>query len=420
MAFFDKYPYTDFHEMNLDWLLNKMRELEIEFDEFKVVNNITFSGQWDITKQYPAWTIVSDNNIGYVSIQPVPVGVPLTNGSYWVEVIDYTAQIAGLESRVIAIEDDIRDNIKPDIQTLDDELSELSEFVHHFNIICISDSYGLGTDGDGLHWDERVKQALNISNANFHRSAINGSGFTPHSGQPTFLDQLTTISASITNKDEITDIIVLGGCNDRDASRSDILSYMNSFCTYAKANYINAKIHIAHAGRIWKESELPKFSGLTIPLYSRCGIYGANYIKGSENIMHQYSLFNADLIHPNADGVLEIGIAMVEGLLSDTCEVARTIIPTFNSYTAGIASATFDSPLRMTQQNNVIQALFQGLGSITVNFSAESSQSGNQDIGTLSDTLMFGGQYAPYGFTEATGLSAQPANSRRLNDEQRH
>ena len=26
--FFDKYPYTDFHELNLDWILSKMRELE--------------------------------------------------------------------------------------------------------------------------------------------------------------------------------------------------------------------------------------------------------------------------------------------------------------------------------------------------------------------------------------------------------
>ena len=76
MAF--KLPWSNFHELNLDWLIARMKELQIQFDEFVVVNHITFSGQWDITKQYPAWTIVSDNNIGYVSIQPVPVGVVLT------------------------------------------------------------------------------------------------------------------------------------------------------------------------------------------------------------------------------------------------------------------------------------------------------------------------------------------------------
>lgn len=130
MATNQRYPYTDIHELNLDWLLTKMKELKIDFDEFKVVNQISFSGAWDITKNYPAWTIVSDNNIGYVSIQPVPAGVLLTNGDYWREVIDYSAQIAGLQSRVVAIEDDIDDNIKPDITALQGDVSDLQSQIN--------------------------------------------------------------------------------------------------------------------------------------------------------------------------------------------------------------------------------------------------------------------------------------------------
>lgn len=33
MGFFNKYPYTDFHELNADWLLKKMQELDKRLDE---------------------------------------------------------------------------------------------------------------------------------------------------------------------------------------------------------------------------------------------------------------------------------------------------------------------------------------------------------------------------------------------------
>lgn len=32
MGFFDKYPYTDFHELNLDWVLNHFKDFITEID----------------------------------------------------------------------------------------------------------------------------------------------------------------------------------------------------------------------------------------------------------------------------------------------------------------------------------------------------------------------------------------------------
>lgn len=102
--FWNKYPYTDFHELNLDWILEEIKKLHEDMDEFEALNQITFDGAWDITKQYPAWTIVNDNGAGYISIRPVPAGVVLTNTDYWRGVVDYTATIADLQNRVIVLE----------------------------------------------------------------------------------------------------------------------------------------------------------------------------------------------------------------------------------------------------------------------------------------------------------------------------
>ena len=39
MAIFNEYPYTNIHELNLNWLIKKMKEMHISFDDLeKYVN----------------------------------------------------------------------------------------------------------------------------------------------------------------------------------------------------------------------------------------------------------------------------------------------------------------------------------------------------------------------------------------------
>ncbi|MBO7677268.1 MAG: hypothetical protein J6S49_07120 [Erysipelotrichaceae bacterium] len=86
------YPYTNFHEMNLDWIIRVIKNLEKSMNDFVVANRLIFANplEWDISKNYAMNTFVIDElGNGYLSIRPVPSGVSLTNSSYWMKVFNF-------------------------------------------------------------------------------------------------------------------------------------------------------------------------------------------------------------------------------------------------------------------------------------------------------------------------------------------
>ena len=96
MGLFDHFPYTNVHELNLDWVLSMMKALEAEWEAFIAGNSLQFADPMlhDVTKTYAKNTIVlDDTGNAYVSLQAVPVGVGLQNEDYWLMVFDYEAFI---------------------------------------------------------------------------------------------------------------------------------------------------------------------------------------------------------------------------------------------------------------------------------------------------------------------------------------
>lgn len=91
-GFLSRYNFTDFHELNLDWLILKMIELNEIVENFVSLNAIKYADpiQWSIDRQYEKNTVVVDPSTGtaYISVQPVPLGVALTSPDYWTVIFD--------------------------------------------------------------------------------------------------------------------------------------------------------------------------------------------------------------------------------------------------------------------------------------------------------------------------------------------
>lgn len=109
MGLFDQFPYTNFHELNLDWLLRMLKELNQKVENFVSLNTIKYANpiQWDITTQYEVNTVVIDpaTGIAYISVQPVPTGVAIGNQDYWTIIFDLSAIIGTINSNLTAHDD---------------------------------------------------------------------------------------------------------------------------------------------------------------------------------------------------------------------------------------------------------------------------------------------------------------------------
>ena len=84
-----KAPYTNFHDLNLDWIMDALNEFNTKLTNFVSLATIKYANpiQWDITSQYEANTVVVDSHgNAYLSVQPVPSGVSLDRTEFWTKI----------------------------------------------------------------------------------------------------------------------------------------------------------------------------------------------------------------------------------------------------------------------------------------------------------------------------------------------
>ena len=108
----NNWPYTDLHNLNLDWIINKIKDLQEQVTEFtqdlphvSAWNN----GTWDQTHAYDANEIVFDDNKMYLSLRSVPAGVLISNTSYWTEIADMGFDPSAIIAAITALQGDVQD-----------------------------------------------------------------------------------------------------------------------------------------------------------------------------------------------------------------------------------------------------------------------------------------------------------------------
>lgn len=94
MSFFE-FPHTRTYDTDLGWLIKAVNLMKVTLDQFVSLNTIKYANpiQWDITTQYETNTVVIDpiSGVAYISVQPVPSGVNISNTDYWTVIFDLGA-----------------------------------------------------------------------------------------------------------------------------------------------------------------------------------------------------------------------------------------------------------------------------------------------------------------------------------------
>lgn len=112
-----RWPYTDYHNLNLDWILDTLKKQDAAIADFISLNSITYANplQWDITRQYPKNQVVLDTNgDGYLSVQPVPVGVEIDNPDYWTKIGNFSELWSTVKLAITAADEGLKTTASAD------------------------------------------------------------------------------------------------------------------------------------------------------------------------------------------------------------------------------------------------------------------------------------------------------------------
>lgn len=143
-----KAPYTNFHDLNLDWIVDTLNDFNARLTNFVSLATIKYANpiQWDITNQYEANTVVVDSlGNAYLSVQPVPSGVSLDRTEYWTKIGNFDELFANVK-KAITPNDEGHSTTATAARAVDDLVWVNGALVRITRAMSIGDAYAPGSN----------------------------------------------------------------------------------------------------------------------------------------------------------------------------------------------------------------------------------------------------------------------------------
>lgn len=288
-----KFPYTNFHEMNLTWVIETVKKLVNEWVEMQG-DFSNLQGDFEELKKY---------------------------------VTDYFAKLE-IDKEVRKILEEMKTSGELSEIISDALLQGALARVNKPTVLILSDSYGAGENLSNKEnsWAYMLKNALEKNGYTVKLSAIEGYGFKAN-GTKTFTSMLNTLATSMTTNDKtnVVKVIVGGSYNDRNAPESDISQGMIDFQSAISNNFENCKnVVVCPMGWTWEGHQqgihtsttyISVIKAIKIWIYSAARL-GFSVIPAYQGMLYESS-FSNDGVHPSDQGhknILNMVIGAFDGL----------------------------------------------------------------------------------------------------------
>ena len=304
MALFENFPYVNFHELNLDWIMKTVKDFQ---ENYTTIDETIENGKTEIDDEATEALAELDRNLN-----------------------------------------DALSRIEYSIQTT------------QRRFIILADSYGNRLNAAGKTFGQMVQEALGIPSDNYHYAALPGASFGTNDGSLKYLTMLQAIEDD--HPETITDIIVECGANDNYIAFAQVNAALEQFANYAKVIYPKAKIYLFACGLTMEQTRLYDRKWATLQAFKNASQYGMAMIQNSDSILMNSLYLDTDRIHPNSSGVSWIGWQLIHAILTGNCYdntyrlSTVDMNPTLTIENLSIVINSYTALLNITRNNNQLFA----------------------------------------------------------------